>query len=284
MSHALPFSRPLLATEHTEQDRGAQALAFALVRALDGSAPLATVMPLASNPEYEAEVPQAAARAEAELALRREALQAEAAAAGVALEVQVRRGSEPYAQIVDAAREARSDLLVIRRRGKRGLLANLLIGEMVGKVLAHAPCSVLVTPREVNSPWRRAVLAGVDPERPQRAAVALAAAAARAFGSPLHLVAAVGRQSERDAARAALAHVREAAAPGAPGDDEVRVGAAHAAIVAAAGECGADLIVVARHGGAARGRAWVGGTAQKVIGLAGCPVLVVVEPSAGSLS
>ena len=47
-------------------------------------------------------------------------------------------------------------------------------------------------------------------------------------------------------------------------------------IVAAATERGADLIVVGRHGasGALR-RAVLGSTAQKVVGLAGCPVLVV---------
>jgi hypothetical protein len=279
---ALPFSRLMLATEHTEQDRGAQALAFALAR--HGGAPLATVMPLASNPEYEAEAPQVAARAEAELAARREALQAEAAAAGVTLQVEVRRGSEPYAAIVEAARAARADLLVIRRRGRRGLLANLLIGEMVGNVLAHAPCSVLVTPHDVTSHWRRAVLAGVDPGNPDLAVVALAAAAARAFALPLHLAAVVGRADECEAARAALARVREAAAPGLTGDDDVRVGAEHAGIAAVATERGADLIVVARHGGARLGRAWIGGTAQKVIGLAGCAVLVAVDSSAAARS
>lgn len=270
-----PFARLLLATEHTEQDRGAEVLAFAL--ALASRQALAVVMPLASNPEYEAVAPQVAARAEAELAARREALQAAAAAAGVALAVQVRRGGEPYAGIVDAAREAAADLLVIRRRGRRGLLAQLLVGEMVSQVLAHAPCDVLVVPRDVASLWRGAVLAGVDPQHPDRSAVARAAAVARGFALPLHLVAVAAHAADRERAQAALHAVREAAA-GTAASEEVRVGSAPAEIVAAAEARGADLIVVARHGRGTHARARIGCAAQKVIGLARCPVLVAIEP------
>ncbi len=278
---ARPFARLLLATEHTDQDRGAEALAFALAH--EGRQALAAVMPLASNPEYEAVAPQAAARAEAEFALRREALQAAAAAAGVALEVQVRRGGEPHAGIVDAAREAAADLLVIRRRGRRGLLAQLLVGEMVSQVLAHAPCDVLVVPRDVASLWRGAVVAGVDPEHPDRSAVARAAAVARGFALPLHVVAVAGHAADRERAQAALQAVREAAA-GTAASEEVRVGSAPAEIVAAAQTRGAGLIVVARHSRGAPGRARLGSVAQKVIGLARCPVLVAIEPTTTAAS
>jgi nucleotide-binding universal stress UspA family protein len=44
--------------------------------------------------------------------------------------------------------------------------------------------------------------------------------------------------------------------------------------MAAAAACGADLMVVGRHGTSLLARAWIGGTAQKVIGLAEGPVLV----------
>ncbi|TXT36738.1 MAG: Universal stress protein UspA-like protein [Comamonadaceae bacterium] len=46
------FTRLLLATEHTEYDTGAEAMALALARRCQ--LPLATVLPLVSNPEYEA--------------------------------------------------------------------------------------------------------------------------------------------------------------------------------------------------------------------------------------
>jgi nucleotide-binding universal stress UspA family protein len=48
-------------------------------------------------------------------------------------------------------------------------------------------------------------------------------------------------------------------------------------LIAAAQACGADLLVIARHRGDSLARAWIGGVAQKVIGLAECPVLVHVS-------
>ena len=290
----------LLATEHSEQDLGAEQVAFSLAqgplrtaqslghaaqsvgsatqsdRHARAPAALPVVMPLASNPEYEAVAPQLAARAETDMARRREALQTSAAAAGVTLEVQVRRGAEPYREIVAAATERAATLLVIRRRGRRGLLANLLIGEMVSQVLAHAPCSVLVVPREAV-PWRRGVLVAVDPQQPGTELVAQAAALAAAARLPLHLVCVAARESESERALAVAALARAAAGLAlAPAGVVVRSGAAHAEIIAAAQASGCDLIAVARHGGSALGRAWIGGVAQKVIGLASCAVLVSV--------
>jgi len=53
-----------------------------------------------------------------------------------------------------------------------------------------------------------------------------------------------------------------------------RSGRPHEQILAAAKELGADLLVIGRHGDDAAARAWLGGVAQKVIGLAERPVLV----------
>jgi nucleotide-binding universal stress UspA family protein len=64
---------------------------------------------------------------------------------------------------------------------------------------------------------------------------------------------------------------------GAEAAGAVRIGRAHQALIDAARERGADLIVVGRHGGAKVARAWIGGTAQKVVGLADGPVLVHVD-------
>ena len=126
MTH--PFTRLLLATEHSVYDGGAETLALALARRC--GLPLAAVLPVLSNPEFEMIAPQLAARADAEAAVKRQSLEATARAQQVVLEVAVRRGPEPFESIVAAARERDADLIVIRRRGQRGLLANLLVGEM----------------------------------------------------------------------------------------------------------------------------------------------------------
>ena len=59
---------------------------------------------------------------------------------------------------------------------------------------------------------------------------------------------------------------------------EVLAGKPHAQILEAARRVGADLIVLGRHGATRLSRAWIGSVAQKVIGLAECPVLVCVSP------
>ncbi|MDE1948412.1 MAG: universal stress protein, partial [Burkholderiales bacterium] len=63
-------------------------------------------------------------------------------------------------------------------------------------------------------------------------------------------------------------------------DALMRIGRPHEQIVAAAQELGADLVVIGRHGDDKLGQAWLGGVAQKVIGLADRPVLVSVTPAA----
>jgi nucleotide-binding universal stress UspA family protein len=151
------FNRLLLATEHSEFDTGAEAMAFALAQRCQ--LPLATVVPLLSNPEYEALAPQIAAKAEQEAAVKIARLREQAAGVGVTIDLRLRRGEEPYQEIVQEAMQQGSDLIIIRRRGKRGFLANLLVGEMVSKVVTHAPCHVLIVPREAHL-WSQRVLAG----------------------------------------------------------------------------------------------------------------------------
>lgn len=278
---AAPFSRILLATQHTEFDAGAEALAFALARHC-GLA-LAAVLPVMSNAEFEAEAPQAAAKADDAASARREGLEAAAAAHGLAFDLHTRHGPEPYREIVDEARERAADLIVIRRRGRPSLLANLLFGELVSKVLAHAPCSVLVAPRAAKM-WTRSVLVAVDPAAPGRAPVALAAAIAAECALPLQVIVVIdshGRALAEQVLERALAKARAALQQV---SGELLSGKPHQQIIAAAVRHGADLIAVGRHGGEAVGRAWIGGVAQKVVGLAACPVLVSVSRTPAEVS
>jgi universal stress protein E len=268
-----PFSRLLLATEHTEYDRSAEALAFALARRC--GLPLHAVLPLASNPEYEAVAPEVAARADAQAGVQRQALEAVARTEGVAFDIRVRRGAELHAQIVDEARERGSDLIVIRRRGKRGLLANLLVGDMVRKVITQAPCGVLVVPAAAQL-WRSAVMVGVDVQQPAACGVARAAAVAAQFGLPLWLVTVAADEGARARSQPVLDEALAAAR--AVHDNSqalLRVGRVAETLIATAQERGADLLVLGRSGSAAR--AGIGSTAHKVVGNAACPVLVHVD-------
>jgi nucleotide-binding universal stress UspA family protein len=267
------FTRLLLATEHSEFDAGAEAMAFALARRCQ--LPLTTVLPLVSNPEFEAIAPQIAAKAEQEAAAKIAELRQQAQVVGVSIDLRLRRGAEPYQEIVDEAREQGSDVIIIRRRGKRSFLANLLVGEMVSKVVAHAPCHVLIVPREAHL-WQQGVLVAAEAGESGRQVVTTALAVANQCALPLHVVSVVGTEAQRPPAADFVAEMlAQARAKGLAAQGEVRVGKPFAEILAARAASQADLIVLGSRGDASIGRALIGGVAQKVMGLSELPVLVL---------
>ena len=267
------FTRLLLATEHTEFDTGAETLALALAQRCQ--LPLTMVLPLLSNPEYEALAPQIAARAEREAATKITRLREQALAAGVVIDLCVRRGEEPYQEIVEEAQAQGCDLIIIRRRGKRSFLANLLVGEMVSKVVAHAPCHVLIVPRGARL-WSKHVLAAAAPTAQGRQVVATAVALAAQCGLPLHLVSVIPVEGLRSQADAFVTEmVNQAQQSGLVAHGEVRSGKPSTEILASVAGTRADLIVIGSRGDSRIGRALVGGVAQKVMGLSEHPVLVL---------
>ncbi len=274
-----PFKKILLATEHSDFDRGAERFAFEMAQRCQ--MPLAGVLPIASNPEYEAVAPQLAAKADAEAALCLRELQTAASAAGIAFDCEVRRGAEIDQEIVQEARAQGSDLIVARRRGKRGFFAKLLVGEMVSRVVAHAPCSVLLVP-QASEWWSHKVLVALDPRGEasnQRFQIRAAVGVAAECRLPLVALVVLGNpQADRSTGELLLSMAREAAeAQGVSLATEVREGKPFEQIIACAQATGADLIVLGRHSGALTGRAWLGSTTQKVSGLAERPVLVAIE-------
>ena len=157
-----PFSRILLATELTEFDAGAERIAFAMAQRC--GVPLRVVIPMLSNPEFEADMPDLALHAEREVGKRIELFRQRAAAADVTLDIHIRRGAAPHPEIVAEAQEAHSDLIVIRRRGKPSFLAKLLVGEMVSKVVRDVSCSVLLVPRAAEF-WSHGIVAAIGDTR-----------------------------------------------------------------------------------------------------------------------
>lgn len=269
-----PFHRILLATEHTEFDSGAERVALELARRC--ALPLMAVVPVASNPEYEAIAPELSAQVDRDTAAHIAELRAAAHVAGVALDVCVRRGEEAWREIVAEAGERKADLVVTRRRGRRSFLADLLVGDMVSKVAGHAPCSVLMAPRN-GGMWSRGVLAAVDDSDLTERVAGVAAAVAERCALPLFLVGVIAEDIPALRSRAEVALARASAAAGTIRSDHtgILVGKPHEEIIRQAVVVGADLLVIGRRGETSLARPLLGATAQKVIGLADGPVLVV---------
>lgn len=272
MNH--PFERILLATEHTEFDTGAERLAFEMARRC--GLPLMAVLPVVSNPEFEIAAPQLAARNDREAASKVDALRNTAMQLGVQLEIHVRRGEEPYREIVDEAKERQADLIITRRRGKRSFLAKLLVGEMVSKVAGHAPCSVLLVPRN-GSMWSNGVLAAVDDSKHSLKIISTAAAIAKECALPLTILSVAETTALHEKAEVvASRHTGTVAGLNVVVRQLVLTGRPHEQILAASKSVGADLIVVGRRGESnAVVRMLLGSTMQKVVGMADQPVLVV---------
>ncbi len=267
------FTRLLLATEHTEFDAGAEAVALTMAQRC--GLPLAVVLPLVSNPEYEAMAPEIATRAEQDAAAKIAKIRATAQALSVSIDLHVRRGEELYQEIVDEARERNSEMIIVRHRGKRGFLANLLMGEMVSKVLAHAPCHVLFVPPDARM-WSQRVLVAAEPGAQGLHLVKVAAALAIECGLPLHLVYVATTDLPAAGTDSFLAEAKAVAQQlGINLQTEVRTGKAYIEILASAKTIQADLLVIASRSDSHIGRAMIGGVAQKVIGLSDNPVLAL---------
>lgn len=242
--NAYPFNRILLATEHTEFDAGAERVAFAMAQRC--GVPLRVVLPVVTNSVYEVEAPGLAQRDERAAAEKIADLRSQAAKLNVEIDVHVRHGAEPYLEIVAEAKRAQADLIVIRRRGKPGFLANWLVGEMVSKVIRDAPCAVLMVPRKAGF-WQRGVLAATSDTPAAPDIVKHAAAIAAACDLPLTIVSvAERRETQTDTENLNARGVALAATLCNRVTGRVAVGTPVEQTLAITQETSADLIVIGR--------------------------------------
>jgi hypothetical protein len=138
------YGRVLLATDGSEFSSGA--VRHAINVAAENKATLRAVTMVFTNPEDEAFSPVGVRDAERKARKIVDAVKATADASGVDCETAVLRGTEPADEIVGAADAFGADIIVLGRRGKRGL-AQMMVGEATHQVIGKAKCPVMVVPR-----------------------------------------------------------------------------------------------------------------------------------------
>ncbi|MBI4996293.1 MAG: universal stress protein [Rhodocyclales bacterium] len=267
------FARVLLATDGSEFSAGAVRVATAV--AAHDQARLLIAGIAVYNPEYASSVPELEKMAVE--AAQRNVAAAAATAQAVEHEEIVAEAAEPSRGIVEAAAESAADLVVMGRRGKRGL-ARTLIGDATARVIGDAACPVLTVPRGAQA-WRSGILVATDGSRHAEAAADMAGKIAIATGLPLTVVSAVlpshNEQRRREAVVAVEAVKHQLAGSTAAVTGVVAEGRPEQVILDQARKAKADLIVVGTHGRTGLDRLLMGSVAERVIGFADCPVLAV---------
>jgi len=263
----------LLATDGFEFNEGAvrEAINFA---GKCGSR-LYAMMVVETNPEYESMAPQLVERAIEQGAKQHlESIKARAIEQGVECEIIIAQGEDPYQYIVNEAVEREADMIIIGRRGRKGL-TKLLMGEVAAKVIGYAPCKVLVVPRAAKIEYRN-LLVATDGSMHSAAALTEAIAIAKRCGSHLIALSAMRDESEREEAKNyADKAVELAQKQGVSAEAVTPRGRSFNAIVETAGGRGVDLIVMGAYGKTRVKKLLMGSSTEKVIGNAGCAVLVV---------
>lgn len=270
------LARFVMATDGSEFTAGARAVGIALAKAAKGK--LHPVMMVYVNPEYMTIAPQLVEKAESEAFAHLDQICRAATLEGVDCEPMVRHGELPHEVILGAAGAVNADVIVIGRRGRRGL-ARIMVGDATVKVIGGAKCSVLVVPRAVTGVWNKRILLATDGSRFGEAATVAAANVSKCCGTPVTVVGAMvpshsaeRQNSGREAVERAVEYLKK---EGVEADRLVENGEADAVIVGAADKIGADLIVMGTHGRTGWERVVVGSVAERVIGQAKCPILVV---------
>ena len=215
-----------------------------------------------------------------EVEARRALAEAQAAvrAEGYETRLELCEGLTPHKEIVRMADDQHADLIVMGRRGRRGL-ALLMVGDSTRRVISYADCSVLVVPRATDI-WRKRILLATDGSRHGQGAAQAGAQVAKTFGLPITVLSVLRPRFDevrRAEARLEVDRIEGALALQGIEVDSVLVEDEHpaAAIVELARQRGADLIVMGSHGRTGLSRLLLGSVAEGVIGHTACPVLVV---------
>jgi hypothetical protein len=269
------FARFLVASDGSEFSASAVREAIAMARTCGAEVHVMSL--LATGAEHEA-LGEAILRQEIEAAQGHlDTIRAEAIAAGVSCETHLIHGQTVDQEIVDLADRVKADIIVMGRRGRRGL-ARMMLGHATAQVIGHAHCNVLVVPRAAEMEGRHILLA-TDGSRFAEAAAVTAASLARLCKAGVTVVSvtvqshAPERRAEAEqAVQRAVGHMRS---EGTDAEGAVLDGHPADVIAALAREKHADLIVTGSHGRTGLERVLLGSVSERILNETPCAVLVV---------
>lgn len=282
----------LLATDTSEFSEGAIREAINLSRSCEKSQ-LYAMSVVEINPELIALAPLVMEKMEQETRKHLEGIKERARKENVECEIITREGEEPYKLIVEEAGKKRAGLIVMGRRGRKGLM-RMLMGSVTARVIGHADCNILIVPRAARIRYDN-ILVATDGSRYSNAAVSEAIRIAKRCGGNLIVVSVAASESispldivhsQMQQGLIADKEIKEAennikkakdltGKEGVKAEGLVLSGRPYEAIVDTAKEKKADLIIVGSYGRTGIERLLMGSVTERVIGHAECAVLVV---------
>lgn len=268
------FETVLLPTDGSEFSRAAERIGIELCR--HSGAKLIVMRMVLKGAGFGYLAVEPAAKQEAVAAEHLAGIQRQAEAMGVSCSAALRTADDPYKGIVQEAKDAKADVIVMGRKGRRGL-ARLMLGDATAKVIGYAPCSVMVVP-EGAVMWDNVLLA-TDGSPYAQAAAEAAAVMAQCGGFPMAVLSVrVPTHSQERQAEAQIIVDRVLAGlatQGVQANGIVEEGLTDDVVIKTASNIGNTVIVLGSHGRTGFGRVLFGSKTERVINRANGPVLVV---------
>jgi nucleotide-binding universal stress UspA family protein len=266
----------LLASDRSEFSEGAIREAIKLAKTCSSKLYIISV---AETPDIRAYNYPLAAFEKLEIVTRQhlESLKESAEKEGIICEIIERRGTETYKYIVDEAAKNNVEMIIIGRRGRTGI-TRLMMGSVTAKVIGHSPCKVMVVPRFARISFEK-ILVPTDGSIFSDLASREAISIAKNVRSSLIVLSVATKDENLPVAEASVGMVKEAAEKeGIKVEALTLIGNPHEVIVDTADKKKAGFIVIGSHGRSGIDRLLMGSVTERLIGHAGCPVLVVRKP------
>ena len=285
------ISHLLICTDGSEYSEGA--IREGILLAKKNKAGITALSVIDFNAEFDALAPDLLEKMEEQAAGFVRTVKSRAEKEGVACTALVTRSENPFLAIAEEASKVKADMIVMGRRGRTGL-KRLLVGSVAKRTIGHAPCSVLVIPRNAILSCRN-ILVATDGSTYSEAAAKEAVSMTKSCGANLAVVTAVhaeasapldiiSSQMQKDliaggemaAAENGIRFVKDLAEKEQIKTEAyIYAGSPAEVIIHAAKEKKADVIVVGSHGRTGLERLFMGSVAERVIGTADCATLVV---------
>jgi nucleotide-binding universal stress UspA family protein len=267
------FENVLLATDGSEWSAGAERIALGMCAAHGSHLHVLSAISTPGEAGWMGKPNDQEAERKTDQTIGR--LEEAGTADGIECTGHIRSGNDPYEVIVEAAKDLQADVVIMGRKGRRGL-ARLMLGDATAKVIGYAPCSVLVVPETANM-WG-SILVATDGSRFSDMAAVAAAELAKTGGVPLTVLSVkvpVHSERRQNEAQPIVDRVLEfLSGQGIQARGLVEEGPADDIIVDVANDRQSGLIVLGNFGRTGIGRMLFGSKAERVINQTSTPVLI----------